>query len=163
MTLRFVKHHQLPGTLYLHSMPGRFEPYAEFEAEIARREISAIVCLTGRAEMEKKSPLYAAAVAAGSVPVTQFRHVPVVDFGIPATAEEKRALTEAARTTVTDLKAGRNVLVHCGYGHGRTGMFAIAVFLCAGMELHSATALVAASGSAPEKDVQRAFLRSLMT
>jgi len=160
MTLRFVKHHHLPGTLYLHSMPGRFEPYAEFGTELGRRHITSVVCLTGSAEMERKSPLYA---AAGSVPVSTFRHVPVVDFGIPAGAEEKQIFTDAARATVEDLKAGRNVLVHCGYGQGRTGMFAIAVLLFAGMELKAATDLVEASGSAPEKDVQPGFLRSLVS
>jgi len=50
----------VPGRLWLHSIPGRFEPMVETQQQLAEHRISQVLCLTPLEEIATKSP-YAAA------------------------------------------------------------------------------------------------------
>ena len=55
------------GHLFLHSMPGRYEPIEEFLTDILENKISCVVCLASPDEIRQKSPAYVALLA-GTVP-----------------------------------------------------------------------------------------------
>ncbi len=71
------------GRLYLHSMPGRFEPYQATVDAAAMRGVSQVVCLTSLDEIEGKAPDYARAVQRNNLPWQQVMF-PIVDFGVPS-------------------------------------------------------------------------------
>lgn len=144
----------ITGTLLLHSMPGRHEPFAAARAAIANARVSRVVCLTPEDEIFARSPEYAAAIRAG-VPWT---HVacPIPDFGIP---EDRERFTAAVNAAADALRRGENVLVHCAAGIGRTGTFAAAVLCALGLPLHDARKRVHAAGSSAESEIQKDFLK----
>jgi hypothetical protein len=72
----------LAGRLFLHGMPGRYEPYEDARQEIARCQIARVVCLAPLAEVKTKSPLYAQAIEAADLPWIH-EMFPVADYGIP--------------------------------------------------------------------------------
>ena len=41
----------VPGALWLGSMPGRFESWGDFEAQARRAGLAIVVCLTPRSEL----------------------------------------------------------------------------------------------------------------
>ncbi len=141
--------------LYFDAMPGRYTPLTTWLAQMRENGITTMVCLTPHAEISDKSPDYSAWLAEqNDVDVTQ---IPIPDYGIPQdadrfwnTAKEIAALTES----------GTPVFVHCGAGHGRTGMFATAVLMQLGLPYEDAYAQIRAAGSEPEKPEQREFLRN---
>ena len=108
------------GTLYLHSMPGRFESLKECIFEIHNNAISQIICLTPDKEIAEKSPDYATAITEKRIPVERVCF-PVLDYTIPENVDAFYAL---AREVAGRLNSGENLLVHCAGGSGRTGMFA---------------------------------------
>ena len=55
---------QCTGGLYLHSMPGRNESLEEIWLDLVKLGIDRIVCLAPDAELRRKSPSYALALAA---------------------------------------------------------------------------------------------------
>ena len=55
------------GHLFLHSMPGRYEPIEDFLTDIVLKNISCVVCLTSLEEIRQRSPAYARFLA-GTVP-----------------------------------------------------------------------------------------------
>ena len=146
----------IPGHLYLHATPGVREPLEVFLTAAARKDIGRVVCLNTRADIRKVSPDYDHLLS-GQTPWEHVHH-PVPDFGVPADPEAFRAL---AKETATALRGGKNVLIHCGAGIGRTGTFAIAVLLALGMTLPNASEAVTATGSGPQTDDQRALLDRL--
>lgn len=113
----------IPGRLYLHSMPGRYELIDEFLADIAENNIRSVACLASLAEIRQKSPTYATLLT-GVVP---WEHIgfPIPNFGVP----NEQALTSLSEEIAGRLCAGRNVLIHCNSGLGRTGTVAVAVLL----------------------------------
>ena len=148
----------VPGEMYLHSMPGRYEPLEQSWAEIARLRILQIVCLAPDNEVGAKSPAYAAAIAEGKVPC-RIRQFPVADFEGPTDLERFWLL---ATETADALRRGENVLAHCGAGIGRTGTFAIAVLLALGVPAENAECIVRAAGSGPEVASQREALQTII-
>lgn len=146
----------VPGTLFLHSMPGRFEPYTDAAAAIAAAKIARVVCLAPMDEIRSKSPAYADALAAG----VRWAHsaLPVPDYGVP---DDPAAYAQLAESVAADLRKGATILIHCAAGIGRTGTFAVAVLLALGVPLDDARARVKQAGSSAETDGQRAFLRML--
>lgn len=145
---------QLPpdvtGRLYLHSMPGRREEWAQFHAEAINCGIRGVVCLTDKAEIERKSPTYARALT-GSFPF-ELLYFPISDFGIPENVDRFRALVGSVADR---LRQGDCLLAHCGAGIGRTGMFASCLLISLGCSADQAGAAVRSAGSCPETDEQR--------
>jgi len=147
----------IPGRLYLHSMPGRYEHLREELAEVQRLRVSGIVSLVPLDEIREKSPEYIKAVEAGNLPCALWRH-PVCDYQGP---DDDRAFWELAVQVAALLRDGEKVLVHCGAGIGRTGMFAIAALLALGLAEDDARSRVEAAGSRPERPAQEAALRRI--
>ena len=113
----------LEGHLFLHSMPGRYEPIEEFLTDIVLKNISCVVCLASPDEIRQRSPAYATLLA-GTVP---WEHIafPIRNLEIP----DELALDPLPREIVKRLREGRNVLIHCDSGIGRAGSVAVAVLL----------------------------------
>src|SRR5438552_3674435 len=97
------------GSLWLHSMPGRHEPLEQVWEQIRIQAVQAIVCLAGSEEVRAKSPSYAAALDAKTVPCT-VEPFPILDFGVPA---DREAFWSFASKIATQLRAGGRVLIHC--------------------------------------------------
>jgi hypothetical protein len=71
-----------PGSLYLHSMPGRRETMDGFIAELERFDIARIICLNSTEEIYRKSPEHQQAIKSGTLPGEHISF-PVTDFGAP--------------------------------------------------------------------------------
>jgi len=132
-------------------MPGRSEPLDEVWGEIRSQGVQLIVCLAGPDEIRAKSPEYAAALAAKTLPCSVERF-PIPDFGVP---DDREAFWSLAMRLAKQLSAGGRVLIHCGAGIGRTGMLATSVLLALGESRTQAEQAVAAAGSNPESAEQK--------
>lgn len=135
----------VPGRLYLHSMPGRYEAFEDFLSEARRVALDVVVCLASDQEIRIRYPDYFAARSAGTTP---FRRLdfPIPDYGIPP-EEERWRFQELVRAVCEELRSARNVLVHCHMGIGRTGTLASCVLLELGMETGRAIDRVKRAGS----------------
>jgi Swiss Army Knife protein, DSP-PTPase phosphatase domain len=142
------------GQVYLHSMPGRYETWGQFDAAAGDAHIQAIVCLAGSAEITRKSPSYAAALR--SVLPYAFHHFPIEDYSAP---DDDEAFAAFVTSTADRVRGGERVLVHCGAGVGRTGMFASCLLLALGCAPDEARATVAAAGSGPERPEQHGLVQ----
>jgi len=142
-----------PGRLYLHSMPGRYEPLSAFFKQIEAEEITHIICLNSDEEVLSKSPDYFHAIQRGQLPVKR-TVFPIMDFGI---ADDLHAFYALVRTTAGMLKKGSHVLAHCAGGIGRTGTFAGCVLKILDLPL----TILEESGSYPETDTQLKLVETL--
>lgn len=114
-----------------------------------------MVRLTPWAEMREKLPTYMEAFESRRVSWRE-EVCEIPDFHVPADPQNfERAITEAAEA----LRAGKNVLIHCGAGRGRTGLFAICLLTALGVPATEAQEAVGAAGSASETEAQREFVR----
>jgi protein-tyrosine phosphatase len=75
----------------------------------------------------------------------------VPDFGVPT---DRSAFTVSVNETARRLCNGESILLHCGAGIGRTGMFAICVLLALGMTQKHAQETIANAGSSSERREQ---------
>jgi len=108
----------LPGNMYRGPMP--FGPFSHGQTweEIQAREIDLVFML-----LEKQEYLvYAGRDLPGYYQSAglQVVHEAVPDFGIP---ENQESWKEALQYAANALSEGRNILVHCLAGLGRTGTF----------------------------------------
>jgi protein-tyrosine phosphatase len=145
----------ISGRLYIHSMPGRREPLEDVWAEITREGISTLVCLTPLDEIHEKSPHYADALERAAIPCI-LRLFPIRDYQAP---EHDEDFLNAVALTANSLCSGERVLLHCGAGIGRTGMFAIATLMAVGLSEREARQRINAAGSWPERPAQEEALR----
>jgi protein-tyrosine phosphatase len=135
-------------------MPGRYEPLAETLAELRQRRIARLVCLAAPAELDRKAPEYAAALREGTLPCAHSLCA-IPDYGIPA---DSAAFISLAKEIAGRLRQGEAVLVHCGAGIGRTGMFAACALLALGVPLAAARRAVASAGAGAETPEQHAIV-----
>lgn len=140
----------ISGKLYLHSMPGRYEPFDQAVAAIRLRGISQVICLVSSDEIDAKSPDYARLLRSNHLPWRQ-EMFPIVDFGVP---RDRMAFFSLAERTASSLRGGANILVHCGAGVGRTGLLAASVLILFGLPLAEAVRRVEAAGSHAERPEQ---------
>jgi len=113
--------------------------------------IGRVVRLTPLEELREKSPAYSAAIREGRLPWVD-KGEDVRDYGV---LEHREAFLERARSVAASLRQGERVLVHCGAGVGRTGMFAICVLTALGLSREDAERRVRQVGSGPETEEQR--------
>jgi protein-tyrosine phosphatase len=145
----------LSGSLYLHSMPGRYEPLGNSVSETEEKEIDIVVSLTSLDEIREKAPEYADAIDENSLPFKRVEF-PIVDFGIP---KDSIAFLNLARDLAGRLKSGENLLMHCGAGIGRTGTLATSVLIMLGNDLNESLEVVRTAGSNPETEEQMDLVR----
>jgi protein-tyrosine phosphatase len=88
-----------------------------------------------------------------------FASLNIVDRDVPKNAPDARKFI---RMLGLELSAGKNALVHCRQGIGRSGLIAIAVLLTLRQNLNDAVALVttARGREVPETADQLVWLRS---
>ena len=72
----------ISGSLYLHSMLGRYDPLSTSVSEIEEKEIDIVVSLTSLEEIRQKSPDYANAIDYNFLGIERMEF-PIIDFGIP--------------------------------------------------------------------------------
>jgi len=132
-------------------MPGRGESLEQAWDQIRSHAVQLIVCLAGSEEVRAKSPSYAAALTAKTLPCS-VESFPIPDFGIPG---DRDAFWSLALKIATRLKASGRVLIHCGAGIGRTGTLAACVLLALGEPQANAEQAVSAAGSHPETPEQK--------
>lgn len=150
MNFRTVKT-DTAGTLFLNSMPGRYEAFSDCMTEIKRKNIVTIVCLTPDDEIREKSPDYRAAIERDDLPVPRIVF-PIPDLGVPGNLDDfYQLVTEVAEK----LKSGKNLLLHCAGGKGRTGLFAGCILNQLGLPLD----LLRESGSWPDTQQQLEIMR----
>ena len=58
---------EVAGELYLHSMPGRYEPFERAVEEVRELRIGRVIRLAPLDEVEKRSPAYFAAIREGGL------------------------------------------------------------------------------------------------
>jgi protein-tyrosine phosphatase len=141
---------QVPGSLWLGSMPGRFESWSAFEARAQRARLALVVCLTPRSELAELSPSYHAAVVQGTVPF-RWLNLPMPNFGVP---EDRAAFRHEVQHIANALRHGDAVLLHCAAGMGRTGSTAACVLKALGLDTEEALQRVRDAGSNPQNAQQ---------
>ena len=142
------------GSIFLHSMPGRYEDINDFLEEMHNKRIPRIINLAGMEEIKTKSSKYHEYIN-GDNPEIHISFFPVEDYGVPENFEE---YIEFLRETVLLLESGESVLIHCGAGIGRTGMFAICLLIQSGYPGKDAVKLINKAGSNAETDEQRGII-----
>lgn len=140
----------VPGQLWLASMPGRFEAWSAFEAQALRNRLALVVCLTPRDEIAELSPAYHAAVAGGRMPF-RWMSLPMRNFGVP---EDRAAFRRQVEEITDALRRGEAVLLHCAAGIGRTGSTAACVLKALGLGTQEAVQRVLEAGSNPQNAQQ---------
>jgi protein-tyrosine phosphatase len=138
----------ISGQLYLHSMPSRYEDWDKFVSKVHFRGIDFIVCLASEGEIKKKSPVYAEARSNNTL-TCQTRDFPIDDYSVPQPAVRSK-FKKFIEMIAGDLRSGKNVLIHCGAGNGRTGTVSVCILLELGIGDVEAKYIVMRAGSHPE-------------
>jgi protein-tyrosine phosphatase len=141
---------EIPGSLWLGSMPGRLESWNAFDAQARRARLALVVCLTPRSELAELSPAYHTAVTQGTVPF-RWLNLPMPNFGVP---DDPAAFRREVRQIASALKQGDAVLLHCAAGLGRTGSTAACVLKALGLDTQEALQRVRDAGSNPQNAQQ---------
>ncbi|MEO7392550.1 MAG: tyrosine-protein phosphatase [Ramlibacter sp.] len=140
----------IAGSLWLGSMPGRFEPWTDFEATARESRLALVVALTSRSELAELSPAYHAAVSENTVPF-RWLNLPMRNFGVP---EDPAGFRREMNQIADALRRGDAVMLHCAAGIGRTGTAAACVLKALGLANDDALQRVLDAGSNPENAQQ---------
>jgi len=140
----------VPGALWLSSMPGRYSPWPVFENEAQRAGLALVVCLTPRQEMAELAPAYHAAVTQGAIPF-RWLNLPLPNFGLP---DDPAAFRREVARIADELRGGKAVMLHCAAGLGRTGTTAACVLKALGLSQVEALDRVREAGSNPQNAKQ---------
>lgn len=140
------------GTLAIAPMPGRDGRYASDLATVVAWSPSLVISLVETAELAA----HAGESLGGDLCAARIDwcHIPVPDFGIPATLDWPQMRADV----LARLGAGEKVLVHCMGGCGRSGMIALRLLISAGVPANEALArLRRTRPCAVETDAQMAW------
>jgi protein-tyrosine phosphatase len=87
----------------------------------------------------------------------RFSSFPIPDLQVP---RSEAKLAETLKNVIANLSAGKNVLIHCRQGIGRTGMIAACLLIQGGMSPGAAVELVSAARgmTVPETLEQREWI-----
>jgi protein-tyrosine phosphatase len=110
--------YHLPGRIFRSPMPfSVYDPQGESLLEFRREKASLIILLAEEAECIERTGRNLKSFYDRE----GFRviHFPIPDFGVPS----KGDLEETVRKTVKHARAGKNIVIHCHAGLGRTGLF----------------------------------------
>jgi len=108
----------LPGRIFRSPMPfSVYDPRGDGLLQFKREKGSLIVLLAGEEECVERTGknLKSLYLHEGFEVI----HLPIPDFNVPS----REDLEKAVRKTVEHAQAGRNVVIHCHAGLGRTGLF----------------------------------------
>ena len=142
------------GKLFLHSMPGRLEAWARAAQALVEQRISAVICLARDGEIADKSREYGQALREGALPCAVIRFE-IPDFGVP---DDRESFLSLACEIAKRLLKGEHILIHCGFGIGRTGTLAECVLVALGQTVTEAHRVVTEAGSGPEKGEQQELI-----
>ncbi len=133
-----------PGKLALAARP-RGGDWLDDEIESWRREGIGTIFSLLTAEEEADLDIAAeASIAKGHG--MKFWSFPIVDRQVPVS---ESSLAQALRNLETELDAGRNVVLHCRQGIGRTGLVAACLLVMNGMEPAAAIETLSAARGVP--------------
>lgn len=141
---------EVPGQVWLGSMPGRFETWEQFRHEAVRTKLATVVCLAPRSEVAELAPEYHAEASRGTLPF-RWMLVPMRNFGLP---EDPAAFRRDIATLAQALRGGEVVMLHCAAGLGRTGTAAACLLKALGLEAGEALQRVRDAGSNPQNAEQ---------
>lgn len=144
----------LPGSLYLHPMPGRYEDICTFISELEKRNIRTVISLPCLDEIASISPDYMDLIRDETRTIT-IDCFPISDFGVPDRPDD---LLKLAKKYAEHLKKGESILVHCRMGIGRTGLFAVVLLMASGIQRTKAEKMVRSAGAGPQTRAQTDFL-----
>ncbi len=144
----------LPGRLWLQSMPGRLESWGAFLDEARLRQLHLVVCLNPLEEVAQLSPGYHKAITEGRLPF-RWLHLPMRDFGL---GSDPLAFRTGVEQIAQGLRLGESVLLHCAAGLGRTGTVAACVLKSLGQDREPALRQVRAAGSNPQSALQSGWI-----
>jgi protein-tyrosine phosphatase len=150
-----------PGRLGLTLCPGRRDRDRSLDADLAAlaaASVELLVCMLPADELERHgvADLPAAAERHG----LRFVHAPVLDQGVPTPARAAALV----RAIDEELRAGRDVVIHCLGGLGRSGTLAACVLVAHGLDPDAAIAAVrrARGPRAIESERQARFVRAFV-
>ena len=141
---------EVPGSLWLSSMPGRFEPWPQFLAEAEQARLNQVVCLAPRLEIAEHSPAYHAAVARGRLPF-RWTLMPIRNFGLP---EDLPAFRETVQAIAGTLRNGELPRSDWMVRPVCTGSAAACVLKALGLPAAQALQRVREAGSNPQNAEQ---------
>jgi protein tyrosine phosphatase len=144
------------GAVFLHSMPGYYGGWANFEDEFELMPISSIVCLTSQTEIASKSPDYQ--VAMENTLKQAVHRFPIEEFSVP---DDVPAFIAFVQSIAEEIKGGQRVLIHCAGGIGRTGVFSICLLVTLGVDIECALDRTRSAGAYPESKAQMDFVEGL--
>lgn len=144
----------VPGKLWLQSMPGRLESWGAFLDEARQRQLHVVACLNPLEEVAQLSPNYHKAIAEGRLPF-RWQHLPMRDFGLGA---DPAAFRLGVEQLASGLVLGDQVLLHCAAGIGRTGTVAACVLKQLGLPAEQALRQVREAGSNPQSALQSGWI-----
>ena len=108
----------LPGSIFRSPMPfSVYDPQGDSLSQFRREKGSLIVLLAEEEECVMRTGLNLKSLYWNQG--FQVLHLPIPDFNVPSTEE----LEEAIEKTVEYAQVGKNILIHCHAGLGRTGLF----------------------------------------
>ncbi len=115
----------LPGRIYRSPMPyGEHDPAGKLLACYRLADIQAVVLLADDEEIWERTGRRLRHLYAGEG--LEIIWLPIPDFGVP----DLEALHQAVLRAWGCARAGKNLVVHCGAGIGRTGLFLACLAQC---------------------------------